>query len=267
MDTIDMVVRDDGAEVAQARGQELEPITVSAATSSAAVSALLVNLDPQRVLAPRFHCFCGSSVETASGDYDFAGLERSLRWEVRSASRIQVQLRHYRFAGEVRSSGRLALLRAKLPQEGMPAGAAESLQREIARRGPGAPVRLRAVGKPEDLVPGLADCVEVVPLAGPVLGAGARPRWRRRTRGRGPRVQAAFGRARGRRLAGGLARPGRGARRLAPGAARPSHRAVDHGPLASRRTFTRFLGIRRWRRRARVFPSQLAFAACLGDAP
>merc|ERR1712216_473096 len=73
------------------------------------------------------------------------GLERALQRRARGAQSVQVQMRHYRFAGEVRSSGRPGLLRSRLPQEPLPPGMAEALQRELARRGESAATDLRAL--------------------------------------------------------------------------------------------------------------------------
>merc|ERR1719324_18065 len=60
----------------------LDPVTVSAATDPAAVAALLVSLDPERVLAHRVHCFRAQGGEVGQG-FDFTGLEQSLRKSIR----------------------------------------------------------------------------------------------------------------------------------------------------------------------------------------
>ena len=54
------------------------------------------------------------------------GLEEAFKRRLRGAHKVQVQLRHVRFGGELKDSGRLAVLRQKLPQEALPFGMMEA---------------------------------------------------------------------------------------------------------------------------------------------
>ncbi|CAJ1427321.1 unnamed protein product [Effrenium voratum] len=106
-------------------------VPLSSSTAPKACSALLASLDLQADLLPLLHQYRD---DLSNGlDYDLAGLEEALARRLRGAVRIQVQLRHFRFGGELKDSGRLAILRQKLPQEPLPFGMAEELQRELQR--------------------------------------------------------------------------------------------------------------------------------------
>ncbi|CAJ1336113.1 unnamed protein product [Effrenium voratum] len=116
-------------------GLALDPgdrtVPLSSSTAPKACSALLASLDLQADLLPLLHQYRD---DLSNGlDYDLAGLEEALARRLRGAVRIQVQLRHFRFGGELKDSGRLAILRQKLPQEPLPFGMAEELQRELQR--------------------------------------------------------------------------------------------------------------------------------------
>lgn len=111
-------------------------LSVSAATEPKVVASLLASLDLRADLLPLLH---QSRKETescnASVAYDLDQLEEALTQHFRGAVRIQVQLRHYRFGGELKDSGRLAILRQRLPQQPLPFGMVEELRRELERRG------------------------------------------------------------------------------------------------------------------------------------
>ncbi|CAE7913466.1 unnamed protein product, partial [Symbiodinium necroappetens] len=90
-------------------------LSVSAATEPKIVASLLASLDLRSDLLPLLH---QSRKETescnASVAYDLDQLEEALTQHVRGAVRIQVQLRHYRFGGELKDRlGRISSKRRK----------------------------------------------------------------------------------------------------------------------------------------------------------
>ncbi|CAE7456044.1 unnamed protein product [Symbiodinium sp. CCMP2456] len=108
-------------------------LSVSAATEPKVVASLLASLDLRSDLLPLLHQSRKDS--NASAAYDLDQLDEALTQHFRGAVRIQVQLRHYRFGGELKDSGRLAILRQRLPQQPLPFGMVEELRRELERRG------------------------------------------------------------------------------------------------------------------------------------
>eukprot|EP00930_Biecheleria_cincta_P001164 TRINITY_DN102330_c0_g1_i1.p1 TRINITY_DN102330_c0_g1~~TRINITY_DN102330_c0_g1_i1.p1 ORF type:complete len:2842 (-),score=483.01 TRINITY_DN102330_c0_g1_i1:146-7831(-) len=122
-------------------------INISCLTEPAAITALLVSHGARKSLLPFLYCHrCERDGMWNGVEYNLCELEQSLAQHFRGAAKIQVQLRHYRFGGELRDSGRLALLRQRLPQAAsLPEALAEEFRREIGRFGAESRRQLRVV--------------------------------------------------------------------------------------------------------------------------